>query len=141
MNRMVLAVGLVAACAAGPEPIAVGERPCDHCHMVIMDARFAGELVTRTGKVHQFDDIGCLAAFHASSQLPPDQVHSLWVTDFRRPDSLIDATTAAYLLVDTLRTPMSSHLVAVPAEAADSLQAVLGGQRLTWAEITHEGGR
>lgn len=140
MNRLVLAAALLAACTPGPEPIGLGERPCDHCHMVIMDARFAGELVTRTGKVHQFDDVGCLAAFHASGAVPSEQVHSIWVADFRRPDSLIDARTALYLLVDTLRTPMSSHLAAVPAAAADSLQASLGGVQLTWADVTRGGG-
>lgn len=125
-----------AACAApGPTPIAFGEAACHHCHMTIVDQRFAAELVTRTGKVYAFDDAGCLAAFAVSGPVGPEQVHSAWVTDFRHPGALIAVQDAMFLRTDSVRTPMSSNLVAVSRSAGDSLQAALGGTLLDWSAV------
>lgn len=133
--RAAVAAATLMACTPGPVPLAVGERPCDHCHMVIMDPRFGGELVTSTGKIYQFDDIGCLAEFVASGQVSRDEVHSVWVSDFRDPATLLDAASAVYLEVDSLRTPMGSGLAASAPGSADSFAALLGGERRTWAEL------
>lgn len=103
--------------------------------MTIVDQRFAAELVTRTGKVYAFDDAGCLANFTVGGTVQPEQVHSAWVTDFRHPGTLIPAQDAAFLLTDSVRTPMSSNLVAVPRSAGDSLQAALGGTLMDWAAV------
>ena len=53
--------------------------------MTIADPRYAAELVTRTGKVLVFDDIGCLAAFLASGEVAPAAVHSTWAHDYVSP--------------------------------------------------------
>lgn len=127
------------ACASpGPTPIAFGEAACDHCHMTIVDQRFAAELVTRTGKVFAFDDAGCLAAFTVSGSVGPEQVHSAWVTDFRLPGTLVPAQDAVFLRTDAVRTPMGSNLLAVPRAAGDSLQTALGGTLLDWAQVLAE---
>ena len=144
-RRLVVAAAaaLAAACGSpGPRPIALGEEVCRHCHMTIADPRFAAELVTTRGQVYVFDDVGCLAAFVARESVPSTVVHSLWVHDFLQPDSLLDARTASYLRVDSLRTPMSSHLAALaPGAAADSAHARLGGVRLGWEQLLREGRR
>jgi copper chaperone NosL len=140
-RRLALAAAaLAAACGSpGPRPIAWGEEVCRHCHMTIADPRFAAELVTRRGRVYVFDDVGCLVAFAAGESVAPDAVHSLWVHDFLRPDSLLDARTAVYLRVDSLRTPMNSHVAALaPGAEADRGQARLGGARLGWGELVRE---
>jgi copper chaperone NosL len=103
--------------------------------MTIVDQRFAAELVTRTGKVYAFDDVGCLATFAVSGPVGPEQVHSAWVTDFRLPGTLISADDAIFLRTDSVRTPMSSNLLAVPRADGDSLQAALGGTLLDWAQV------
>jgi copper chaperone NosL len=135
--RAAALVGAAAlACGApGPVPITLGERDCDHCHMTIADARFAAELVTRTGKVYLFDDVGCLATFTVSGSVPPEEVQSAWVSDIRHPGTFIPAQDAAFLRTDRVQTPMGSSLVAVPRAAADSLQAALGGTLLDWGEV------
>lgn len=131
------ALALVAGCAGGsaPAPIAFGEAACDHCHMTIVDQRFAAELVTRTGKVYAFDDAGCLAAFATGGLVEPADIRSMWVTDFRAPGTLIPAGEATFLHTDSVRTPMASNLLAVPASAGDSLRALLGGTLLDWAQV------
>ena len=128
---------LITACAE-PRPVAIeyGVAACDQCHMTIAEPRFAGQLVTRTGKVFTFDDPGCLGAFVAAGRVPPSRVHSLWVNDFVTPDSLIDATRAVYLRVPGINTPMGSHVIATaPGPRADSLRAALGGEPLSWEQV------
>jgi copper chaperone NosL len=108
--------------------------------MTIADPRFAGELVLRTGKIYRFDDPGCLAAF-VRERIPAAKVQSAWVNDFAHPDRLLDAGQASYLLSDTLRTPMASHLAALnPGREADSVQSALGGRLLTWDQVLGEVG-
>jgi copper chaperone NosL len=125
---------LVIACApANPRAIVWGHEQCAHCHMTLTDHRFAAEVITRTGKVVTFDDVGCLRAWLAADRGPPARV---WVADFTVPDEWLPADSAVYLHSDTIRTPMASGLVAVrPGSRADSLDALLGGRLLTWREL------
>jgi copper chaperone NosL len=135
------AMAVLAGCARpAPRPIALGEESCRHCHMAIADPRFAAELVTTTGMVFVFDDVGCLAAFVREGSVPAAEQHSLWVYDYLQPDSLLDARRAVYLSMDSLATPMASHLVATrPGPAADSLRVRLGGTPLAWDELPVRG--
>jgi copper chaperone NosL len=132
-----LAVSMLASCRApGPGRIAYEAEACTYCHMTISEPRFAGQLVTRKGKVYAFDDVGCMIAFAKAGRVAEADIHSLWVTDFRHPDSLLDARAATYVRVDSLGTPMGSHVLAVATPAAaDSLHAALGGSRLVWADL------
>jgi copper chaperone NosL len=137
VSWLALAAAALLGCARpAPRPIAYGEEPCRHCHMTIADPRFAAELVTTTGKVYVFDDVGCLTAFVNEGVVPQSRIHGLWVYDYLQPDALLDARQAVYLRTDTLATPMASHLAALRAgPAADSLRARLGGTFLTWDQL------
>jgi copper chaperone NosL len=132
-----LAVALLAACGEpGPAPLPLGSVECTHCHMTVADARFGAELVTRRHKVFVFDDAGCLAAFVAGGTIAPDDIHSLWVSDYLQPDSLLAVEQGVFIRSPSLRTPMDSRIVAArPGPAADSLAAALGGERLAWSEV------
>ena len=133
-----LAVLLAAAvaCTPGPRPLALGSEQCAHCHMTLADPRFAGELVTRTGRVIPFDDVGCLATFVATGGIAPDEIHSLWVNDFARPDSLLRVADAVFLESDSLHTPMDYGLAALrPGAPADSVRARLGGELVSWDAV------
>ena len=49
--------------------------------------------------MYVFGGVGCLAAFVASASVPStDGPHSLWVHEFLRPDSLLDARTGWFYL-------------------------------------------
>jgi copper chaperone NosL len=126
-----------AACTTpGPRPLAFGAEACSHCHMTLADPRHAGQLVTRTGKVLPFDDVGCLATFVATGGIAGDDIHSMWFHDFAQPDSLLDGRAAVFLQHDSIRTPMDFGLVALRrGPAADSLAAATGGRLLSWDEV------
>ena len=137
--RRLAAVSAITAAAAcgtpGPRPLAFGQESCGHCHMTLADPRFAAELVTRTGKTIPFDDIGCLATFIATGGIPRDAVHSLWVHDVTRPDSLLPLTSLVLLHQDSIATPMDHGVVAVRPGRADSLRAQVNGRILTWDDV------
>lgn len=136
------AAALALACAApAVRPIPYGTEPCAHCHMVITDARFAAELVSRKGRVWFFDDPACLAAFYASGEVPPGDVALLVVNDFVTPDSALDARTASYLETARVQTPMGGGIIALRAgHEADSVRSALGGSVLSWDQLPHHPG-
>jgi len=104
--------------------------------MTLSEPRFAGQLVTTTGKVIPFDDVGCLATFVATGGIARDRIHSLWVNDFLRPDSLLDVTAAVFLQQDSIHTPMDHGLLALRSGAqSDSVVARLGGRLLSWNDV------
>ncbi len=105
-------LALLAACEPGPRPIAYGEDVGDYCRMTIVDEGYGAELVTRTGKVYTFDSIECLAAFYLEGQVPRQEVHSLWVTDFQDPPALIRVEEAFFLHSRDLPSPMGMNLTA-----------------------------
>ena len=126
-----------AACTTpAPRPLAFGAEPCSHCHMTLADPRHAGQLVTTTGKVLPFDDVGCLATFVATGGIAADAIHSVWFHDYTQPDSLLDARAAGFLQHDSIRTPMDYGIVALRrGPRADSLTAATGGRLLSWDEV------
>ncbi len=132
----ILAVGIPLAAGCGPpqpREIAWGSEPCAHCHMSLMDERFAAQLRTGTGKVVVFDDVGCLAGWIRETGAP---VAAAWVASYAEPREWLAADEAVYLHTDTVRTPMTSGLVALRAgREADSVRAVLGGRLLAWPDV------
>jgi copper chaperone NosL len=130
----------VAACSAGaPEPveIAFNEEACHQCRMAISQQEFAAEIVTATGAVHYFDDIGCMGRWMADHH--PPESSGLFVTDYDTRGWL-DAQTAHYVRSDRLPTPMKHGLAAFETRSrADAAAKKLEGEVLNWMQIL-EGG-
>ncbi len=106
-----VASAFAAACSpSGPVPVKIGEDQCSHCLMTIADARYASELITRTGKVHTFDSVECLAAFFLEQD--PEEVASMWVTDFHAPSRMVAVEEAFFLRSKDLKSPMGMDLTA-----------------------------
>lgn len=124
---------LLTSCTKEPRPIRYGEDVCQNCKMTIFDARFAAELVTRTGRVLTFDSIECMAGFIA---LEAPDVRSSWVTDLANPGKLMRAEDAYFVKSSAIASPMGGHLAAFASEVMRD-KAILekGGDALTWREI------
>lgn len=120
---------MLCGCSPGPRPVAVGQDRCAHCLMTVSDARFAAELVTPTGKVHVFDSVECLAT-HLHEEAP--ETHSLWVTDFGAPGTLLPAEEALFLHESSLLSPMGGHLAAFSPASIDAAAHDFGGAVLDW---------
>ncbi|HTL04705.1 MAG TPA: hypothetical protein VL241_03100 [Gemmatimonadales bacterium] len=136
LSRLGVLLAAAACGAPGPRPLAYGTENCAHCHMTLADPRFSAELVTVTGRVIPFDDVGCLGSFVATGGLPAAEIRSLWVSDYLPPHALREVARAVFLESDSLHTPMDYRLVALaPGPRADSLRAVLGGTLRSWDAV------
>ena len=143
--RMVPAHAIVALMAAlflpasacqrtDPAAIAYGRADCDVCRMRITDERYGGELITRTGKVHQFDSIECLA--HYSLTMAQRDAGSLWVSDFDHPGHLLVASSAHFVSRGGPGSPMGAGLLAIAAQTdVGATVKRFGVAPMTWADV------
>jgi len=101
--------------------------------MTVVDPRFSAEVITRTGKIYVFDDLGCLANWLRDEPVP---VASTWVWSIAPGEGWIPAAEAVYVQSDSLHTPMGSGLAALrPGAGADSLRVRLAGRLVAWDEV------
>jgi len=127
-------VALAPGCARGPQPIEYGADACGFCRMTISDARYGAEAVTKKGRVYKYDSVECLAsALAGEGEYSATDVEGVYVTDFLRPNTLIDAATAVFLQSDKLPSPMGLNLTAfVSKDDAANLQKERGGSVMDW---------
>ena len=128
-----IALALAACGGTGPRPVVLGEDECNYCRMEVTDARFAAEAVTRTGRVHVFDSVACLASYARGAE--PGSVAALWVTDSENPGTFVLAEQAGFLTGSTLRGPMGNAVAFGSPAAARAAQSRHGGAVADWASI------
>lgn len=115
-----LIAGLVSACAAPasnePQPpeIVYGQDLCEHCGMLIDDARFAAALVIVDGPPHKFDDITEMVMFNMDH---PDQPARAWFVHDYNTETWIRGETAFYVMSADLATPMGGGVAAFEKQA------------------------
>jgi copper chaperone NosL len=133
---------VLVGCTGGvPEPVEIvlNEENCSHCRMAVSQREFAAEVVTVSGSVDYFDDIGCLRDW-VKEHRPPESA-GFFVVD-QTTGEWLDAKTAFFVLARKLPTPMSSGLAAFDAEAsARSAAEKLEGEVLRWAQVLEGGSR
>lgn len=133
-NLAVSALVVLAACG-GPTaavPIEKG-TPCAFCRMTISDPNLAAEIVAPGEEPRMYDDIGCLA--NDLRQRPAPAEARAFVADFTT-GALVPAAEATYTRVDSVATPMSSHLVAhASTTARDADGRVRGGTPISAADV------
>lgn len=134
---LVVASCLVASCSPSvPAPASVDLKndQCAHCRMMVVDVRFAAQLVAPGEEPKFFDDIGCLRAFlSARPALAADTV--AYVAD-HRTKAWVPAAKAVYVRNPALDTPMSSHVIAFATAASrDEDRAASGGEALDAAGV------
>ena len=130
-----VALGTIACASTEPRDIHYGAEECAYCRMVVSDERYAGQLVSRTGKVFVFDSVECLAAYvlaHHADEAP----RSMWVSDFAHPGTLVEAEDARYVRGGPQRSPMGLGLVAfAPGADAAELARTHGGEQVDWTAV------
>jgi copper chaperone NosL len=129
-------LAMVACSAPGPGPFHYDTDGCDHCRMTISDPKFAAQLVTRTGKIHRFDDPACLASFVAAGRVAAIDVHGIWLNDYARPESMVGSTEAVFVVSEQIQGPMNGAAAAFAShEAAAALQSSTGGRLERWTDL------
>jgi copper chaperone NosL len=136
LGLVVLASGCDRGVPDGPPVVAWGRDVCDHCGMMISDARSAATaVVLREGKptVVKFDDPGDL--FDHQRDHPEEQTQRAYVTDYGTKQ-WVELDRAVWVIAADVHTPMGSGLMAFArGEDADAAAERYKGRRLTIAEV------
>lgn len=119
---------LLFTCSKAPKPIEYGHDNCNYCSMTIMDDRHASEIITEKGKVYKYDSIECMIR---SLKTHDEPILKYLVMDFNNADTFIDATTATYLISESLPSPMGANLSAFQSEE----EVVHSGALFDWDSI------
>ena len=99
----------------GPAEIVFDKAACVACGMHVGEPAFAAQVTTKDGRVHAFDDPGCL--FLWLDEQKPD-VHSMFFRHHREPRWL-KRDQVAFVRVSP--TPMGFGLAAVDEATADAI--------------------
>lgn len=121
------------ACERAPRPLVAGVDACDFCRMTVSDTRFGGEIESRTGRIHTFDAVECLASFHLDAS-ERDDVKRAWVSDFET-GRLVPVDSALFVQDGRLKSPMGRNIVAFAPGDPGRLTSEYGGQTLTWNDV------
>lgn len=126
---------LLTGCEVKEQPIAYGQANCAHCQMTVSDKRYGSELVLKTGKALFFDSAECLIQYLEEKPEEKDKAQMLLVTNFNKPEDLLDADKAIFLQSKNLPSPMGMFLTAFDNRAAATeMQKQQSGRILTWNE-------
>jgi len=118
LSSSTLRTGIIAAtvaCAAGPHVIRIGFDICSECRMLVSDARFGAQVITKTGKTLTFDSIECMNKYVA--QMPAGDVREKWVVDASHPGALIRVADATERRDGVLHPPMGATYTVATANA------------------------
>jgi copper chaperone NosL len=99
---------LLISCNTKPEPFETGKDVCRFCKMGITDTRFGGEVITKKGKIHKFDDLHCMISFlKGGGEAEKDISRKVTIT-FEKPNEFTDVTSATFVISPDLKSPMGS---------------------------------
>jgi copper chaperone NosL len=102
---LIVALG---ACQVKPQPINYGSDSCHFCKMTIVDSQHAAEIVTVKGKAFKYDAIECMIDDLKDWDEPEVKFHL--INDYSDPGELIDATTAHFVITQSIPSPMGRFL-------------------------------
>lgn len=132
MRLVVLA--MAAACAGAPAPIDYGAAECDYCRMEISDPRYGAQVITSTGKTHEFDSIECAASFVAT--LESGRIRSVLVSDFLHPGTMLRVEDAKFHRDVRRSGPMGGGLLAVASDSTSAaLELGMESPPMTWTDV------
>jgi copper chaperone NosL len=80
-RAMLVMAGLVFAACSGPQPVqVVAGDVCFQCRKMIVEPRYAAEVIDSEGRAFKFRTAGCMARFFKAN--PGEQFAGVFATDF-----------------------------------------------------------
>ena len=121
-------------CNISPQPIDYGNDACHFCKMNIVDKQHASEIVTKKGKAYKFDSTECM--LHFLDEFDKTEIALFLSNNFTKPEELIDATKATFLISEQIPSPMGANLSAFKSnEEALGFKNEKGGELYSWEEL------
>ena len=141
MNRTYLSLLIVLtfflSCEVKPVEINYGTDHCHFCKMTIVDRQHAAQMVTVKGRAYKYDAIECM--MNASQSWEGPAIKYYLTNDYTNPGELIDARNAAYLISESIPSPMGEFLSAFSSRfERDKMLDSAGGEALNWDQLQNE---
>lgn len=119
----------------GPATIVFDKAACVACGMHVGEPAFAAQVTTKDGRVHAFDDPGCLFLW-LDEQKP--EVHSMFFRHHRE-DRWLSSSAVAFVPVTP--TPMGFGLAAVDDDSAGAIGLEAARRHCIDKATGHGGGK
>jgi len=127
---------LIASCNAKPEPFQVGKDVCRFCKMGITDTRFGGEVITKKGKVHKFDDLHCMISFLKTGGEAEKDISGKVTMNFEKQNEFIDVASATFVISPELKSPMGSNAAGFKnKQAAENYAKGKPAELINWQQL------
>ena len=128
-------LGMMMSCAPdGPDPISLNKDACEHCKMTISSGQFAGEIITKKGRIYKFDDMFCVRDYQ--EEHPEMEVKATYIHNFLGNNELIPAESAYYVKSPEFKSPMNGNIAAFKTEAeAKEYQSKMNGELIQWSSL------
>jgi copper chaperone NosL len=117
------------SCTTEVKPINYGKDDCDFCKMIIMDNKFAVEIISKKGKIFMMDDLFCARNFIEKGELLAEEVKFIYINNYSNPGELIDLQKSIFVKNQSLKSPMNGNTAAfLSKELADNYIISEGGE-------------
>ncbi|KAA3625712.1 MAG: hypothetical protein DWP94_00245 [Flavobacterium sp.] len=127
-------LALLISCQVSPGKIDYGEQSCHFCRMTIVDRQHAAQFVNDKGKTYNFDATECLINF--LNGVDKEDIGLLLVSDYKLPESLIEAESASFIISEEMPSPMGANLSALSTKAeAEAILQNKKGKIYSWNEL------
>ncbi|HHW37699.1 MAG TPA: hypothetical protein GXX18_10745 [Bacillales bacterium] len=104
---------------------------CEACTMMVQDNQFSAQIVTPSGSIYKFDDIGCMAMY-INDNLPVGQPY---VRDFYSGE-WVEVDHASFVFTDGVETPMNYGFLAFSSKTnADQFLAESSEEEMMWNQV------
>ncbi len=128
-------VMLLASCGkAGiilPQAIDEEVDICEACTMMVQDNQFSAQIVSPSGQIFKFDDIGCMAMY-INDNLPVGQPY---VRDFYSSE-WVEVEKASFVYTDEVETPMNYGFLAFTDKTnSDKFLTESSGEDMMWNQV------
>ncbi|WP_439506460.1 nitrous oxide reductase accessory protein NosL [Sediminibacterium sp.] len=137
INATLFMIFLFASCSSKkPEALEVNKDQCEFCKMAVADVRFGAESISSKGRIYKFDDLNCMISFKKSNE--KIKMNQFFVNDYEANNQLIDATTAWYIMHETVKSPMGSNTAAFSKRAtAQNKARIISTEVLSWDQLKY----
>lgn len=106
--------------STGPAQIYYGEDVCERCKMIISEEAYSAQYILPGGKSRKFDDLGCMLHYTSAGEggnSERGEIATYYVKDYSSGE-WIDGSSAYYVWVESIKTPMGHGIVAASDENA-----------------------
>ncbi len=125
---------LVLSCSKEIKPEEIEPHDvCYLCKMAISQLEFASEIVTPSGEVYKFDDIGCMIEFANDKKLPEGSV--MFVRDFYTKE-WVKIENALFVRSEKIQTSMNYFVVTFKTrESLERFMKEYGGEEFSYEQL------